>query len=87
VALDPQATGEVHLPLDFAPEPGTLARRWFEDRLIEVHLDALVEAQQEDGGWTINWPVWTPITDLEWRAWQTIQRLKTLRAYGRLPSS
>ncbi len=87
VALDPRASEEVHFPLDFAPEPETLARRWFDDRLIETHLDALIEAQQEDGGWPINWPVWTPITGLEWRAWQTIQRLKTLKAYGGFPVS
>ncbi len=87
VALDPQASGEVHFVLDYAPEPQTLARRWFDDSLIERHLDALVDAQQDDGGWSINWPTWTPITGLEWRAWQTIQRLKTLRAYDRLPSA
>ncbi len=36
------------------------------------------------GSWPINWPVWTPATGLEWRAWQTINALSTLRAYGRL---
>jgi hypothetical protein len=87
VALDPQTSGEVHFVLDYAPEPQTLARRWFDDNLIEKHLDALVDAQQDDGGWSINWPAWSPITGLEWRAWQTIQRLKTLRAYDRLPSA
>jgi hypothetical protein len=83
IALDPGTEGEVHFPLDFAPVPTTLARKWFDDALIERHLDALVEAQQADGGWTVNWSVWTPITGLEWRAWQTVRRLKTLRAYGR----
>jgi len=87
VALNPQAPGEVHYVLDYAPEPQTLARKWFDDGLIERHLDALVDAQQGDGGWSVNWSAWTPITDLEWRAWQTIQRLKTLRAYGRFPSA
>lgn len=26
----------------------------------------------------------TPIVTCEWRAWMTLQRLRTLRAYGRL---
>ncbi len=50
----------------------------------DTHLDALVAAQEEDGGWPINWQVWTPITGLEWRGWATIEALKTLQAYGRL---
>lgn len=83
VALDPDTAGEVHFPLDFAPKPGTLAARWFDAALIERHLDALIVAQQEHGGWPINWTVWTPATGLEWRAWQTIERLKTLRSYDR----
>jgi hypothetical protein len=87
VAMDPMASGEVHFPLDFAPEPETLARNWFDEDTIGRHLDALVEAQQEDGGWPINWPVWTPATGLEWRAGQTVQRLETLKAYGRFPAS
>jgi hypothetical protein len=68
----------------FAPRPDSLARRLFTDEIIDAHLDALVAAQQEDGGWPINWQVWTPATGLEWRGWATIEALKTLRAYGRL---
>ena len=37
VATDPDATGEVHTPLDFAPEPGGLSRAPFDDSLIERH--------------------------------------------------
>ncbi len=84
VALDPAEPGEVHTPLNFAPRPDSLARRLFTDEIIDAHLDALVAAQQEDGGWPINWHVWTPATGLEWRGWATIEALKTLRAYGRL---
>jgi hypothetical protein len=51
---------------------------------IDTHLEALVTAQQEDGGWPIGWLVWTPITELEWRGSATIEALKTLQAYGRL---
>jgi hypothetical protein len=84
VALEPDAKGEVHFPLDFAPRPDTLARQLFPDPVIERHLDALATQQQPDGGWPINWLVWTPAAGLEWRAWQTIKALTILRAYGRL---
>jgi hypothetical protein len=32
------------------------------------HLDAQIDAQQSDGGWTFNWSVWTPGTEQEWRS-------------------
>jgi hypothetical protein len=84
VALDPDAAGEVHYPLDFARRPDGLARALFDDEVIDRHLDALVARQESDGGWPINFLVWTPVTGLEWRSWQTIDVLKMLRAYGRL---
>jgi hypothetical protein len=84
VALDPAATGEVHGPLDFAPAPSSLARGLFADDVIEAHLDALVAAQRPDGGWTFNWPVWTPVVEPEWRGAVTVEMLQRLRAYGRL---
>jgi hypothetical protein len=84
VALDPSDPREGMMPLDLAPHPASLARRWFPDDVIEAHLDALVKEQQPDGGWPVRWQIWTPITGLEWRAIQTVERLKTLAAYGRL---
>jgi len=86
VALDPTTEGEVHFPLDFAPSPDSLARSWFSDEVIETHLDALVDAQCADGGWTFNWSVWTPIVEPEWRGEQTVWSLSRLRAYGRGPT-
>jgi hypothetical protein len=84
VALDPGAGGEVHTPLDYAPEPASVARRLFTDDVIEAHLDALVAAQREDGGWTFNWPAWTPVVETEWRGNVTVEMLSRLRGYGRL---
>jgi hypothetical protein len=83
VALSPAAGEDTHSPLDFAPTPTSLARRLFSDTLVEAHLDALASAQQEDGGWTINWLAWNPATALEWRGVVTLNALVTLRAYGR----
>ncbi len=85
VALDPDAPGEVHTPLDYAPSPQSLARSLFSDEVIAAHLDALVAAQQADGGWMFRWTEWNPAATLEWRGWLTVETLLVLRAYGRLP--
>jgi hypothetical protein len=84
VTSDPEAPGEVHFPLDFAPEPGRLSRMPFDDDLIELHLDALAARQRDDGGWMFNWPVWAPLVELEWRGWLTVHSLRILRDNGRL---
>jgi hypothetical protein len=84
VALDPDAEGDVHTPLDFAPSPDTMARRLFTDEVVEAHLDHLLASQRDDGGWTVNFPAWTEAAGLEWRAWVTVHNLGVLRAYGRL---
>lgn len=83
IALDPDAPGEVHGPLDYAPMPGSPARRLFDEETIAAHLDHLAGGQREDGGWTFNWPVWSPLAELEWRGSVTVDALRVLRANGR----
>ncbi len=83
VALDPEAAGETHSPLDFAPEPDSLARSLFDDATIKAHLDHLAHAQREDGGWTFNWPAWSPGAERDWRGFLTVDNLRILRANGR----
>jgi hypothetical protein len=82
VALDPEAPGEAHGVLDFAPEPDSLARGLFDDVTIKVHLDHLAQAQLEDGGWTFNWPAWSPAAERDWRGFLTVDALRLLRANG-----
>ena len=84
VTLTPTTEEETHSPLNYAPTPQSIARGLFSDEVIAAHLDALAAAQQEDGGWLFNWPVWNPTTALEWRGVVTIVALTTLRAHGRL---
>ena len=84
VALDPDAPGETHSPLDFAPRPGSLARGVFGDRVIRAHLDHLAAGQRDDGGWTFNWPVWSPAAEQDWRGYLTVTSLQILRDNGRL---
>jgi hypothetical protein len=83
VAIDPDAEGEVHGPLDFAPVPGSIARRLFDDRTVAAHLDHLAGGQLPDGGWTFNWPAWSPAAELDWRGSVTVDALRVLRANGR----
>ena len=83
VALDPEASGEVHGVLDFAPEPDSLARSLFDDVTVKAHLDHLAQAQRDDGGWTFNWPTWSPAAELDWRGFLTVDALRVLRANAR----
>jgi hypothetical protein len=83
VTLDPETPGEVHFPLDFAPLPTSPARRFFDQSLIDAHLDHLAGAQRADGGWTFNWQAWSPAAEREWRGHATVGALRILRANGR----
>jgi hypothetical protein len=83
VALDPEAPGEVHSPLAFAPAPDSLARSLFDAATIKAHLDHLAHGQREDGGWAFNWPAWSPGAERDWRGFLTVDNLRILRANGR----
>jgi hypothetical protein len=84
VAVDPGAEGEVHTPLDFAPDPDSVGRRLFDAATIEAHLDRLADGQSDDGGWTFDWLAWSPVAASEWRGSLTVSALVTLRANGRV---
>src|SRR5260221_9602165 len=70
-------------PLDLAPTPDALLCPVFDSDVIQAHLDALEQDQQDDGGWPINWDPPSPAAAPEWRAWKTLEALRRLRAYGR----
>jgi hypothetical protein len=80
VALDPDAAGEVHTPLDFAPLPDSVARPLFDDATITAHLDHLAAGQRDDGGWMFNWPSWSPAAEADWRGFLTVDALRVLRS-------
>jgi hypothetical protein len=83
VELDPDAPGEVHGPLAFAPTPSSLARGLFDQSVIDAHLDHLAAGQRDDGGWAFNWSSWSPAAEQDWRGAITVDALCTLRANGR----
>jgi hypothetical protein len=82
VELDPQAGGYVKMPLDWAPSPDSPCRALFDQETIERHLRILLQHQESDGGWPINWDPISPGVELEWRGWKTIEALSILKAYG-----
>jgi hypothetical protein len=84
VAYDPQLTGYVKTPLEFAPSPEGMAYGLFDSDTIAAHLDALAQRQQPDGGWPISGAPPSPAAIGEWRAFITIKWLVVLDRYGRL---
>ena len=75
--------------LELAPTPSGLLAAPLADR-IDTALDALIEAQQADGGWLFFWDwgfvdaaAWAKAKS-DWRGWITRDALEALRAYGRV---
>lgn len=85
VSTDPHAEGHVQRPLDCAPEPGRPSAALFAPEVIDAALDRLIDIQQADGGWNVDFELWAPATGPEWRGSLTVDTLRILRAYGRFP--
>lgn len=82
--LGPESPGYGVSPLQLAPSPGSRWRSLFSDEQIEGHLRALAGAQDDDGGWPLNWEPPAGAARAEWRGVVTLEALLTLTAYGRL---
>jgi hypothetical protein len=82
IELDPEAKGYEHKVLDWAPMRDSYARQFVSEDNVKKHLQALLDQQQEDGGWQISFPAVSPGGEAEWRGWVTVERLKTLKSYG-----
>jgi hypothetical protein len=78
------AEGERIRPVDFSPQPGRPLRALFAPEVIDADLDSLAAEQLDDGGWDVDWKVFSPAAQLEWRGWKTVHALKILEANGRL---
>jgi hypothetical protein len=77
------AEGERMRPLDFSPDPGTPRRDAFSADVIAADLDELEAEMSDDGGWDVDFQVYSPAAVVEWRGYETVRALKTLRANGR----
>jgi hypothetical protein len=69
---------ETMRPLDFAPFPGP-ARRLLSSAAIAADLRRLADAQQDDGGWRVDFASYSPAAELEWRGYATVRAVTVLR--------
>jgi hypothetical protein len=70
-------------PLDFSPRPGRPLRELFAAEVVAVELDRLAGAQQDDGGWTVDFASYSPAGALEWRGYATVRAVTILQAHQR----
>ena len=87
VAHDPD---DEHFPaLELAPTPKSLLAAPLAERIAPA-ADALIAAQEEDGGWLFFWD-WSFVdatawakAKRDWRGWLTREAIEALRAWGRV---
>jgi hypothetical protein len=78
------AEGEMLRPLDFSPRPDRPLRELFAAEVIAADLDRLAAERLDDGGWDVDWRVFSPAAAVEWRGYVTVRALTILKANGRL---
>ncbi len=93
VVLDRERWTEYCLkPLDIAPTPDALLVNLLEQEVLEAHLDFWIDNQLPDGTWALGWswenrnPEAWKQAEREWKGYDTLNKLKTLRAFARVES-
>ena len=71
-------------PLDFSPEPERPLRALLSSQVIADDLARLAADRRDDGGWDVDFEVFSPAAVLEWRGDATVGALKVLQANARL---
>ena len=66
-------------PLDFAPVPHRPVRSLFAPQIISAELERLVDQQQSDGGWPVDFASYSPAAALDWRGYMTVRALSILK--------
>ncbi|MBB6669284.1 hypothetical protein [Cohnella nanjingensis] len=84
IERNPEAQGYVHKVLDWAPRRDSYAAKFVTPEEVQLHLAYMQAEQREDGGWPISWATLSPAVELEWRGYLTVERLLTLKSYGKL---
>ncbi|MBE8520300.1 hypothetical protein ILP97_22850 [Amycolatopsis sp. H6(2020)] len=80
--VDGGSAGETLRALDFAPLPDRPARALFAGDVVDAELRRLAAAQQDDGGWRVDFASFSPAASLEWRGYATVRAMKILRRHG-----
>src|SRR6266508_3577406 len=65
-------------PLDVAPTPDRPVRALFTPEIIAAELQRLIDQQQDDGGWTVDFASYSPAAALEWRGYMTVRAVSIL---------
>ncbi|WP_433222506.1 hypothetical protein ACQP00_23650 [Dactylosporangium sp. CS-047395] len=73
------AEGEALHLLDFTPYAGAPSRTAFPPDALAADRERLAAQQRADGGWTVDYPTYSPAAALEWRGHTTIQAIRVLR--------
>lgn len=60
------------------PFPTELPGRLAPEDVVAQDRRRLAAGQQADGGWTVDWPAWSPAQGLEWRGLRTVEVLQIL---------
>ena len=84
MAVEGGAEGESMRPLDFSPVPDRPLRKFIGAEVIDAALDELDAEQGPDGNWDVDFTVYSPAAELEWRGDATVRAIKVLQANGRL---
>ena len=71
---------EAMRPLDQAPYPDSVARRYIDDDAVARDLERLAGEQQDDGGWVVDFASYSPQGEFEWRGYATVRAVQVLRA-------
>jgi hypothetical protein len=78
------AEGERMRPTDFSPAPDRPARTLLRPAAIEADLDEIEAELDGDGGWDVDFTVYSPAAAIEWRGEATLRAVRLLKANGRL---
>ncbi|WP_433284293.1 hypothetical protein ACQPZQ_24270 [Pseudonocardia sp. CA-142604] len=82
IPVEGGTANEVIRPLDIAPVPGRPVRALFASEAVAADLDRLAAAQQDDGGWRVEYAQFSPAGALDWRGHATVSAVTVLRANG-----
>lgn len=76
------AEGEVLNVLDFTPYDGAASRAFFDPTALAADLERLAGDQRPDGGWDVDFTIFSPAAVPEWRGYATVQSISILRGAG-----
>jgi hypothetical protein len=54
-------------------------RGLFDPGVVSADLQRLIDAQQDDGGWRVDFASYSPAAALEWRGYATVRAVSILR--------